>query len=155
MPGNIIFRSGTILSYAPQLSGTGSALTNTSIVQVASDLYNTGVSGAISFFGTVELLTSASGFGGAVKNTDNIELYMVPARDGTNAAMASTSGVGLNYFKGLFVSPISGQPTLLRMTIDGIPLLPMRYQLWIKNSAGQTLTSGWSMFLDTVEEAYT
>lgn len=155
MAGNILWQSGSPISFAPQLSGQGEQLTNGSRVFCSGDIYNNGVSGGLCLFGTATLITSANGFGANVTANSTIDLYMVPAPDGTNPATAATSGLPPGAFRGSFVTPVSGNVSRLAMTIEGIPLTPVRYRTWLQNNTGQTLTSGWSLFFDGYQESYT
>ena len=156
MPGNILWQSGAPLSVTMMASGQGVSLANTSITPVSGIVYNNGESGALCFVGIAELISAASGaFGGAVQPQLPIDFYLVPIRDGTTPATASISGVSIGSYKGSFTSPISGNPVKMSMVIERINLLPIKYQGWIQNNTGQTLSSGWSLVLNCFQEAYT
>lgn len=156
MAGNINWQSGAVQSLAMQLSGQGSQLTNGSAVALGVILDNTGVSGGPAFFGLAELVCSQSGFGAGVLKDVSVDLYLVPSRDGTNFPNVDVDGGNLppTSFKGSFVVTVSGN-NQARMSMEGIPLLPVKYTGYIKNGTGQTLTSGWSFFMDLYSEAYT
>lgn len=156
MPGNINWQSGSVQSLALQLSGQGAQLTNGSVVALTNNLDNRGLSGGPAFFGIAELLCSASGFGAAVSKDTNIDLYLVPSRDGTNFPNVDVTGGNLppGSLKGSFVITVSGN-NQARMNVEGIPVMPLLYKGYIKNSTGQTLTSGWSLWIDLYSEAYT
>ena len=156
MPGNILWQSGAVISYAAQLSGQGPQLTNGTIVQCSGDFFNNGVSGGPCFFGFAELVTSQSGFGAALNDGNNLDLYLVPSRDGTNVMDVGLSGnIGpASHFKGSFLTVVSGNAQM-RLGVDNIPLLPVRYRPYIKNNTGQTLASGWTLFINAYNQAYT
>jgi hypothetical protein len=154
MPGSILWQSGPVIAFDSQLSGTGEALTNGSRVFCSGDFYNDGRSGGPCLFGTAVLTTSLSGFGAAVQANQVIDLFLVQLPDGVQAT-ASTSGLPNPAFRGSFVTPVSGNVTMLRMMVEGIPLMPLQYRPWIQNNTGQTLASGWSLSLYGYQDAYT
>lgn len=155
MPGQILWQSGAIINFFPQLSGQGISLANGSRIQLSGDIYNNGVSGGPSFFGLCELTCSASGFGAAVQAGQTVDLYLLPAQDGTNPITGATSGLPSTAFVGSFVTPVSGNVGRLAMAVQQIPLLPVRYQSWLVNNTGQTLTSGYSVYFGGYQQAYT
>lgn len=155
MPGNILWQSGAVQSLSMQASGQGSQLTNGSAVALSVNLNNTGASGGPALFGVAELVCSASGFGAAVTNTSTLDLYLALSRDGVNFATISTSGQSPQTYRGTFTSPISGNVSRMSMVVEGIPLMPDLYVGYLKNNTGQTLTSGWSLFMDLHNGAYT
>jgi hypothetical protein len=154
MPGNITWRSGS-QNFPIQLSGAGREIANGVNYLCSGILYNDGRSGILGFVGTAELVTAASGFAAAVTNDVSIDLFLVPSLDGTNFGTASVSGLPATALKGQFVTPVSGNVSRLRMEVEGIPLMPYAYQVWLQNNTGGTLTSGWSLNIDVREQAYT
>ena len=155
MAGNILWQSGAVISFAPQLSGQGEQITNGSRVFASGDFYNDGRSGGPCLYGTATLIASASGFGAAVQANQSIDFYLTQFADGTNQVTAATSGLPVPAFRGSFVTPVSGNVSRLTMSVEGIPLTPIRYRAWLQNNTGQTLTSGWSLFLDAYNQSYT
>lgn len=155
MAGNILWQSGTVISFAPQTSGQGAQLTNGSRVFASGDVYNNGASGGPCLFGMFTLICAASGFGANVMANQGIDLFLLPAADGTNPITGATSGLPPTMLRGSFVTPISGNTPRMAMGVEGVPLLPVRYRVWIQNNTGQTLTSGWSLFFDGYNGAYT
>ncbi len=155
MAGNILWQSGTVISFAAQLSGQGAQLTNGSRVFASGDVYNDGRSGGPCLFGNFTLICAASGFGANVMANQSVDLYLLPAADGTNPVTGATSGLPPTALRGSFVTPISGNVPRLIMGAEGVPLMPVRYRSWLHNNTGQTLTSGWSLFFDGYNEAYT
>lgn len=155
MPGSILWQSGSIQSLSMQASGQGAQLTNGTSVALAVNLDNTGASGGPALFALAELVCSASGFGAAIFNNATLDFYLSPSRDGTNFGTISTSGQSAQSFRGSFTTPVSGNVSRLSMMIEGIPLLPDKYTGYLKNSTGQTLASGWSLFIDLYNNAYT
>ena len=153
MAGAITWQSGGP-TFAAQLSGQGAQVTNGSFIGCSGIIYNDGRSGALAYFGTAELVCAASGFSAAINANANVDLYMVPAIDGTNFPTASTSGVPATALKGSFVAPVSGNVPRLRMAIEGIPLLPHPYQCWLGNNTGATLTSGWTLTIHLDNDYY-
>ncbi len=157
MAGLISWASGSVITgLGLQLSGQGAQISNGVTVMTSGILDNTGVSGGPAFFAFAELLTSQSGFGAATAALTTIDFYLVPSRDGTNYMDLGLSGgtPSPNHYKGSFFVSRSGNAQM-RLGIDGIALLPLKYTGVLKNNTGQTLTSGWSVQLDTYFEAYT
>ena len=160
MAGNINWQSGAVASLAIQASGTGLALTNGSAVVLSGAalglLDNTGASGGPAFFALAQLFGSQSGFGAATSANTTIDFYLVPSLDGTVFAQANAAGPLLpaNHYKGSFVVTTSGNNQYTLM-LEGIPLLPVKYRGYIQNNTGQTMTSGWSITINTFSEAYT
>lgn len=160
MAGLISWASGVIQSGNLQLSGQGAALNNAAAVALAVVLDNRGVSGGPAFFLNTELLTSQSGFGGNVAANSEIELYLVPSLDGTNFPVVDTAGAVLpaTSFVGSFITTVSGNAAAaassVRIGLGSVPLMPLKYQGYIKNNTGQTLTSGWSVAFGTYEDYY-
>lgn len=156
MAGNILWQSGAVISGYLQLSGQGEQITNGTRTQASGNLINNGASGGPFLYGTFELVGApTAAWGAAVTNQAAVDLYLVPSMDGTNFAHASTSGLPPSAYRGSFVSHVSGNVARQRMTIEGVPLMPMAYQAWLHNQGGQTLASGWSLFFNGYNEAYT
>lgn len=157
MPGTILWQSGSIFgTFAAQLSGQGAQIANGACLQVSGDFYNNGVSGGPTFYANFELLASASGWGAAVQSNQPVNFFMVPSLDGSNFPNVDTANASIptTYFRSAFITAKSGNQQD-RMAIEGVPLMPVRYRLYLINNTGQTLTSGWSLFLNNYEEAYT
>lgn len=155
MAGNILWQSGNVVAYFPQLSGTGLQVANAASIMASGNLINNGASGGPCLYGSFELTASASGFGANVNNNVSVDLYLVPGLDGTNYGTASVSGLPFSQYAGSFVTTVSGNVSRLRMEVMGLTLLPVPYQVWINNQTGQTLTSGWSLSFYGHNEAYT
>ena len=159
MAGNITWQSGVIQSLMIQKSGAGFQLGSAAAISLSGAelgvLNNTGVSG-FGFFAIAEFLPAQSGFGAAIKSLQTIDFYLSPSRDGTNYPSVDVTNASLppGAFKGSFVSTTSGNGQY-RMAIEGIPLLPVKYQGYIINNTGQTIASGWGITIDTYSEAYT
>lgn len=156
MPGNILWQSGSAVSGFIQLSGQGLQLTNGSIIMCSGRLGNTGTSGGPCFYGNFELVGApTASFGANVNNNVSVDLYLIPTRDGTNFATASTSGLPFNQYRASFVTSVSGNVARWSMITTAITLSPIDYQVWLQNNTGQTLASGWSLFWTGNNEAYT
>ncbi len=86
------------------------------------------------------------GFGSSVTPGGAIQLYLVPIIDGTNAAAldSSTPYFQPSHFRGTFVTPTNGTAARI-MTVEGVPLGPYKYQAWLWNQSGQTLSSTWTL----------
>lgn len=159
MAGLIQWASGCSVfsGFAMQLSGQGNQIANGAAARLSGDLFNTGVSGGPALFGMATLVCAQSGFAAAVTWQQPISLYLVPAYDqmsGYPTVDTTNAGAAPNQFKGNFVTPQSGN-SQLTMIIDNIPLLPTNYRGYLVNSTGQTLASGWMLFMNGFVEAYT
>lgn len=161
MAGSLVWQSGASQVLAMTASGQGVQVANAAALQLVVDLDNRGVSGGPSFFGYAQLLTSQSGFGGNMNANTTIDLYLVPSISGSVFPVADTAGAVLpaQSFKGSFVVTVSGNAAAAASSVylDGpaaIPLLPLVYRGYIKNNTGQTLTSGWAVFVTTHNNYY-
>lgn len=86
------------------------------------------------------------GFGSSVTVGGAVQLYLLPELDGTNPSNADTT---TPYFQpstyaGTFVTPTNGT-SARRMTIEGVTIGPYKYQAWLWNQSGQTLSSTWTL----------
>lgn len=93
------------------------------------------------------------GFGASVTASEDLDLYLVPKLDGTNAANsdATTPVFQPGHFRGKFVTPTNGTAAR-RMTLEGVPLGPYPYTAYVHNLSGQQLSSGWVLKAFPVKE---
>lgn len=156
MAGNILWQSGAVINFGLQASGQGAQLTNGSRVQASGDLYNNGASGGPCLYGNFFWIGApTASFGASVNANANIDLYLMPYYSGGELATCSTSGLAVNLFRGSFVASVSGNPARATWALEGIPLMPVRYQAWLHNQTGQTMASGWSLFVEMFNQSYT
>lgn len=156
MAGNILWQSGSVINFAAQNSGQGLQLTNGSRIKCSGDVYNNGASGGPCLYGNFTLIGApTASFGANVQANAAIDLYLLGYYSGGELATGSTSGLPINLLRGSFTMPISGNPARQVMMVESVPLMPIRYQAWIHNQAGQTLASGWSLFFEGFNQAYT
>lgn len=66
-----------------------------------------------------------------------VALYIVPALDGTNYGFGSASAVWAGYNRGGWSMIASTAQQVL--TIQGIPLPPLKFKIQVKNSSGQAM----------------
>lgn len=157
MAGNILWMSGTAQTVAVQASGQGQQLNNGSAVACTTTFDNTGASGGPGFFALAELVLAQSGLAAGVIPGNTIDFHLVPSRDDVNFADANVAANPVlpgNHYRGSFITTVSGN-SRMRLMIEGIPILPIQYKAYIKNNTGQNMTSGWSLFLDVYQDAYT
>lgn len=158
MAGQILWASGAIASVAVQASGQGQQLSNAVAVALTTDFDNRGLSGGPSFFADIQFQAAQSGFGAALNDGQALNFYMVPASYTTPTVFpnvdVSTGRVPANSFKGSFVTTVSGNQQLIAC-IEGVPLMPVAYRCYLLNSTGQTLASGWGVYLDMYQQYYT
>lgn len=122
------------------LTASGTAITSGSVGSAGTDLDNTTVL-ALSY--DFEL---SAAFGGSVLALANLDLWLVPKMDGTDAAAVDASGAVVQYdhFVGRFVTPTTGT-TARRLTVQGVQLGPYKYTAYIFNQTAQTLSTGWML----------
>jgi len=86
------------------------------------------------------------GFGSSVTAGEDLDLYLVPKLDGTNAAAADTSTPLFqpSHYAGTFITATNGTATRY-MTIPGVAVGPYKYTAYLHNKSGQTLSSGWAL----------
>lgn len=97
----------------------------------------------------------AAGFGTAPTQHNIIDLYLVPALDGTNYADIDATGHNLpsNCYVGSFEIILS-QTTSQRMVVLGVPLMPLLYKAYLVNNSGQTISAAWTLKVVAAEEQY-
>ncbi len=154
MAGNILWQSGVVQWLAMQASGQGQLLNSGVAVATTNDLYNTGESGGPALYATAELYASASGWGGAISAGNTMDFYLVPYFSGTMDVDVAGGVLPANSLKGYFRVTTSGN-SHAHLAIENIPLMPMRYKGYVRNSLLQTMTSGWTLNIGLYNEAYT
>lgn len=154
MAGNILWQSGAVYSYALQTSGTGAQQATGVAFMTSGILDNTGVSGGPCLFGFATLFMAASGLGAAVNPNNSIDFYLIPDRSGYVDTGISGATPPANHYMGSFNTAQSGNRQH-KLAIEGIPLMPLRYQPVLRNNTGQNLMSGWTIDFEGYNEAYT
>lgn len=129
---------------AVQTSGASASLAN--VTAVACATANLANQTNLDDYATFELI---GGFGSAPTLPQSLEVYLVPANDGTNFADVNTtsgsSSLSSSQFAGTIPVTLS-QTGSQRMTSGArIPLGPRLYKVYLLNRTGQTLSSGWSL----------
>lgn len=128
-------KAGTVQTLA---NANGASTTNNSANAAGTDLDN-----------TTELAHTYSfelngGFGSSVTAGEDIDLYLVPKLDGTNAADAGSAVYQPSHFAGTFITPTTGTAAR-RMTIEGVTVGPYKYTAYLHNKSGQTLSANWTL----------
>ncbi len=146
MAGNITLKQGT----SATLVSSGSSLATATVSTVSSSYDN---SANNNFWANFELLT---GFGSSPSVGTSIELYGVPALDGSDYADVDTGtpNMPLSCYLGSFVV-VKAQTANQRLVIMGVPLTSQLYEFYVYNKAGQTMSSGWTLKLFPYCEQYT
>ena len=129
---------------AVTLESSGSSQSNNTQVAASTVLDNTsGGNGSQSQLFDFEL---NGGFGSSPSVGARIDLYAVPAIDGTNYADVDTTNHNMpsNCFVGSFYV-VKSQTGAQRLVIEGVTLDPLKYKLYIDNQSGQTLSSTWAL----------
>lgn len=99
----------------------------------------------------------AGGFGSAPTVGPGIvvALYALPWVDGTNAASADTTTPNFpkSTFLGYFEIDLSQTPVQY-MVVPGVQLNALKYDLWLDNQSGETLSSGWALTATPTDYQY-
>ncbi len=133
---------------------TSLALSNAAQVAAATTLDNrSSGNGAESFRGTFQL---TGGFGSGPSVGANVDLYLVPALDGSTYATVDASGhvMPSDCFIGSFFV-ILDQTAAQVMTISGVELDPLLYKAYLSNGSGQQLSAGWTLKFVPEQAQYT
>jgi hypothetical protein len=148
MAGNIFLKEAA----AVVLQNDNGASTATGLgVAVGTNLDNRSAGNAAqNFWANFEL---KSAFGSAPAAGATIDLYLVPAVDGTNFADVTSSIPPLPYFVGSFNT--LAQATSTRMNVLNVPLQPLLYKLYLVNASGQTMSANWGVRVVTAQEQFT
>src|SRR5262249_7930164 len=139
MAGDLKLKQQQAAAYALQ-DNTSSDLTNASAVAAATAAIDNATN--LADTDAVELVgKAATGWGSAVGPGVTVDLYLVPALDGTNYGDVdvSTPTLPANCYVGSFTTVAASTTNGCRLVITGIPLQPRKYKAYIKNNAGQTL----------------
>ena len=150
MAGNILQKEQAIVT----LESSGSSQANNTQVAATTTLdCRSGGNAAEMFYGDFEL---NGGFGSAPAVGAQINLYLVPALDGTNYADVDTTNHNMppECFVGSFIVN-KAQTVAQRMVIMGVPLRPDLYKAYIDNQSAQTLSSTWTLKSVASEDQYT
>lgn len=151
MAGNILLKEVSAIT----LEGNGaSTSTNNEVEANDAQLDNrSGGNAAQAFFASFELVV---GFGSAPAAGVAIELYLVPALDGTNYAEIDTTNHLLQAanFRGSFVV-LKAQTGTQRLVLEGVMLQPLLYKAYLLNKTAQTMSSGWTLKAVVAQGQYT
>ena len=124
----------------PLANANGAAISNNAAAAAGTDLDNTTQLAPLYNF---EL---DGGFGASVTTLEDIDLYLVPKLDGTNAAAvdAATPNFQPSHFGGTFITPTTGTASR-KMTVSGVAVGPYLYTAYLHNKSGQTLSANWTL----------
>ena len=131
--------------------GTSSALANGAVVAAATSNWDN--SSNLCFVSGFELNT---GFSVSPTVGVGIELYLVPALDGTNFGDfdTSTPNVQLTTFTITF-GVVFSQTAAQRLVATGIALMARLYKAYVYNKSGQSMAAGWTVKIFTDYAQYT
>lgn len=147
MAGNITLKAGTVQTLA---NANGGSTANNAATAAGTDLDNTAT---LARYYNFEL---NGGFGSSVTAGEDLDLYLVPKLDGTNAADKDTSTPLFqpSHYAGTFITPTTGTAAR-RMTIEGVEVGPHVYTAYVWNKSGQTLSANWTLKAFPVLDQYT
>jgi hypothetical protein len=150
MAGNIFFKEASVVVLQ---NDNGGSFTTTP-TSLATNLDNrNGGNAAENFWASFELKCGFGSASGIVGKT--VDLYLVPALDGTNFADVDTSAptMPLNNYVGSFTI-VMNQTSVQRLTLIGVPVQPLLYKGYLVNNSGQTLSANWGCRVVTAMEQY-
>ena len=129
--------AGTVQTLA---NANGSSISNGAAAAAGTDLDNTT---ELAFAFDFEL---NGGFGSSVTAGEDIDLYLVPKLDGTNAAAADTSTPLFqpDHYAGTFITPTNGT-SARRMSLQSRAAGPYIYTAYLSNKSGVTLSANWTL----------
>lgn len=148
MAGNIFLKEATAVVL--QNDNGGSTANGVGVAASTSLDNRSGGNGAQNFWGNFELKTA--GFGSSVTAGVTVDLYLVPAIDGTNYCDVTSSIPNTSYYVGSFVLITGSAAT--RSTVLNVPLQPLLYKAYLYNQAGQTMSANWGLRVVTSQEQY-
>lgn len=126
------------------LEANGGAITAGSIAAADDATYNPATSGY--FFAEFEL---TAGFGANPVVGTLVELYGLPALDGTNYAAIATAALPQATRLGAFEVMLA-QTATQRMIVEAPLLSPSLTMFYLKNGTAQTLSAGWLLKMKPV-----
>jgi hypothetical protein len=129
---------------ASTANGVGVAIGTNLDVRSAGNL-------AQNFWLNFELKTAVFGVAPAAGTT--VDLYLVPALDGTNFSDVTSNIPQSSYYVGSFL--MLNQTAAFRSNVLGVPAQPLLYKAYIVNNSGQTLAVNWGIRCVPVQEQYT
>lgn len=132
-------------------ANTSAAIANGAAVALATTFDNrTGVN----FAGTFVLTTNGWGATTGIAGT-TIDLYGVPAADGTNYGEVDTTTPLLPAPCYLGSFEVIDTNTIQILALPSVPLPPHQLKFYIKNNTGQQMSAGWTVDLYPELEQYT
>jgi len=132
----------------------GAALASGAAAAAAANLDNRSAGNAAeNFWGNFELKAGFAPADGIVGKT--VDLYLVPALDGTNFADVDTTTPTAppTCYAGSFVIALS-QTAAQRLPLVGVPLQPLLYKAYLFNNSGQPMSAQWGLRVVTASERY-
>jgi hypothetical protein len=147
MAGDIKLKAGSTQTLA---NANGPAVSNDAAGAAGTDLDNTT---ALAEYVSFEL---DAGFGSSVTALEDVDLYLVPKLDGTNAAAVDTSTPRFqpSHYAGTFYTPTTGT-SARRMTVEGVQIGPFKYTAYLWNKSGQSIPANWTLKAFEVLGSYT
>jgi len=159
MAGDIFFKDQSPVALTT-ISGT--LANNTAVLVAAINLLTTSGTAnlALNFEATAELLAQWSTITGITVRVVVADLYFVPAVDGTNYAdVDTTSGssfISSNYRVGSFVAHKQlVTATNYRFATAPFDLFPLKYNVYLLNVSGQTMSASGIVTLAAARNQYT
>lgn len=148
MAGNIFNKEATLVVLQ---NDNGGSTANGVGVAVGTTLDNRSAgNGAQNFFAHFELKTA---FGSTATVNLNIDVYLVPSLDGTNAADVTSSIPNSNYYVGSILTLAASASK--RLCLMNVPIQPLLYTIYLVNNSGQTMSINWGFRVVTSQEQYT
>lgn len=119
--------------------GTSSSLASGAAATGNGVLDNTPASNGY-FWATLELVVT---FGTAPTAGKAVEVYLIPAPDGTDYSDADNTTPNPALLAGYFL--VRGVNTAQRIGLPGVPLRPYKHKAYVRNQADQAMNAGWTL----------
>lgn len=159
MAGTIGLKERTLQT----LTSTGASLTNGSAASAGTDLdarFLVAGNAQGDFEAIFELTCQWATVTGITLNTTVAELYLVPKLDGTNlsADLDLTAGSSALPYSTLVAPFIAIKAptasTNARFVTNGVPLRPLLYTPYLKDTSGQTIAVNWTLKVIGIQGQY-
>jgi len=131
-------------------------LVATTLIGVNLDNRSSNAGGGNSAAAIFQLQCQWNATSGITVGTDVVDLYLLPAMDGSTFPTIGTSQVSPNHYAGSFICPITtvAVSTIITFTTPIVDLFPVLYKAAIINQSGQTIVSSYAVKVDLAQGSY-
>lgn len=126
------------LGSAANLQSTSSSTLATGVQHTGDTPYDN--SSGLFFWGDILLVSAFA----TAPVSGSVDLYLIPAPDGTNYADSPTSPLPANLYVGSWLANFT---TSQRLHLRGVSLPPFLFRAYVNNNTGQTMSANWNIIL--------